>query len=153
MRSIAQTVTLPAPPERLFDIYLSSREHGAAIGSTARVSRRPGGPFAAFDGVLRGQMLAILPKRLIVQSWRGSDWRKSEPDSILVLAFSPARRGGRITLVHAHVPTRHRAGIRSPGGAISSAGAPGDGRPRRRARQPRGRRRASYSASVAAFGG
>ena len=56
-------------------------------------------------------MLAILPKRLIVQSWRGSDWRKSEPDSILVLAFSPARRGGRVTLVHAHVPTRHRAGV------------------------------------------
>ena len=77
------------------------------------MSRRPGGPFAAFDGMLRGRMLAILPKRLIVQSWRGSDWLKSELDSILVLAFSRAGRGGRITRVHAHVRERHRAGIRT----------------------------------------
>ena len=63
--------------------------------------------------MLRGRMLAILPKRLIVQSWRGSDWLKSELDSILVRAFSPAGRGGRITLVHAHVPEPHRAGIRT----------------------------------------
>jgi activator of HSP90 ATPase len=111
-RTIAHTVTLPAPPERLFQIYLSSREHGAAIGSTAKVSRRAGGPFTAFRGMLRGRMLAILPRHLIVQTWRGSDWKKSEPDSILVLAFSKATRGGRITLVHANVPERHQAAIR-----------------------------------------
>ncbi len=94
-RTISHTVTLPAPPERLFDIYMSPTAHGAA-----------------FDGMLRGRMLAIVPRRLIVQTWRGSDWKKSEPDSVLVLAFGKAGRGGRITLVHANIPERHHAGIR-----------------------------------------
>lgn len=108
---IVHTVTLPAPPRRLFDVYMTSAEHAAAIGSTARVSRRVGGAFSAFDGMLRGRMLAIVPGRTIVQTWRGSDWTKSEPDSILVLTFEKSGRGGRIALVHANIPARHRAGI------------------------------------------
>lgn len=111
-RTITQTVTLPAPPERLFDIYMTSREHAAAIGSTATVSRKVGGRFTAFDGWLQGRTLAVVPKRLIVQAWRGADWKKSELDSILVLSFEKAGRGGRIALVHANVPERHAAGIR-----------------------------------------
>jgi uncharacterized protein YndB with AHSA1/START domain len=110
-RTIAHTVTFASSPERLFDIYMAPAQHGAAIGSTATVSRKPGSPFAAFDGMLRGRMLAVVPKRLIVQTWRGSDWRKSEADSILILAFGKAGRGGQITLVHANVPERHVAGI------------------------------------------
>ncbi|MGH2362840.1 MAG: SRPBCC domain-containing protein, partial [bacterium] len=78
-RTITQSVTFATPPERLYDIYMNSARHGAAIDSTASVSRRVGGPFAAFDGVLRGRLLAIVPRRMIVQTWRGSDWKKSEP--------------------------------------------------------------------------
>ncbi len=111
-RTITQSVAFAAPPEELYDIYMNSARHGAAIDSTASVSRRVGGPFAAFDGMLRGRMLAIVPKRMIVQTWRGSDWKKSEADSILILTFGKAGRVGRVNLVHASVPERHHTGIR-----------------------------------------
>ncbi|MBI3028868.1 MAG: SRPBCC domain-containing protein [Candidatus Rokubacteria bacterium] len=111
MKTIQQAVTFGVSPERLYDTYMDSKRHGAAIGSSASVSRKVGGTFSAFGGMLRGRILARVPGRMIVQTWRGSDWRKSEADSILILTFSKAPRGGRINLVHANISDRHYAGI------------------------------------------
>jgi uncharacterized protein YndB with AHSA1/START domain len=72
-RTIRQTATFRASPEALFDTYLSSRKHSAATGAPAVMSRKVGGRFRAHGGHLRGRNLAIVPKRLIVQSWRGSN--------------------------------------------------------------------------------
>jgi hypothetical protein len=59
-----------------------------ATDAKAVMSRRVGGTFSAHAGHLRGRNLAIVPKRLIVQSWRGSNWKKGDLDSTLVLVFS-----------------------------------------------------------------
>ncbi len=109
MKTIQQTVKFPAPPEKLFDIFLDSKKHAAAVNSQASVSRKVGGRFRIFGGALQGKNLAIVPKRMIVQVWRGSNWTKSEGDSVLILTFSKARGGGRIQLVHV-LPDRHYAG-------------------------------------------
>ncbi len=109
MKTIQQTVKFPAPPEKLFDIFLDSKKHAAAVNSQASVSRKVGGRFRIFGGALQGKNLAIVPKRMIVQVWRGSNWTKSEGDSVLILTFSKARGGGRIHLVHV-LPDRHYAG-------------------------------------------
>lgn len=111
-KTIQQTVQFSVSPEELFDIYLNSKKHSAAINSKATVSRKVGGKFLAFHGGLTGRNLAIVPKRRIVQSWRGSDWRKAELDSILILTFSRAPGGAQITLVHASVPDKWHALIK-----------------------------------------
>ena len=42
---------------------------------------------------------------MIVQTWRGSDWDKSDVDSILVLTFSEANNDQtQLEMVHANVP-------------------------------------------------
>jgi len=110
-KTILQTVRFSVPPERLFDIYMDSRKHSAATDSRASISRRVGGRFTAHDGWIRGKNLVVVPKRLIVQSWRGADWKKTELDSILILTFSGARGRARLTMVHANVPERSYAGI------------------------------------------
>ncbi len=110
-KTIQQTVKFAAPPEKLFDVYLDSKKHAAAINSRASISRRVGGRFSAFGGMLRGRILALVPKRMIVQTWRGSDWKKSDGDSILILTFTKASGGGRIHLVHANIPDRRYAHI------------------------------------------
>ena len=38
--------------------------------------------------MLSGSNLLIIPNHLIVQSWREKPWKKTDPDSILVLRFS-----------------------------------------------------------------
>jgi activator of HSP90 ATPase len=110
-KTIQQTVKFGVPPARLFDIYMDSKKHSAAIGYTASVERKAGGRFTAFDGMLRGRILALVPGRMIVQSWRGVDWRKRELDSILTLTFEKARGGARLGLVHANIPDRRAASI------------------------------------------
>jgi activator of HSP90 ATPase len=111
-RIIRQSVVLPATPERLYAMYLSPRDHAAIIDAGVKIGRRVGAKFSAWDGDLYGTILQLVPGKLIVQSWRASDWAKSDPDSTLILSFHRDRRGGRIDLVHVNVPDKHAAGVR-----------------------------------------
>ncbi len=53
-------------------------------------------------------MLHIKPNKMIVQTWRGSDWEKSEMDSILILTFSDADDDRtQLEMVHANVPEKY----------------------------------------------
>ncbi len=78
-KTIRQTVRLSASPDELFGTYMDSKKHGAAVSSTASISRAAGGKFSVFGGYVQGRNLLIVPKRMIVQSWRGRDWRAGEP--------------------------------------------------------------------------
>jgi hypothetical protein len=53
-KTIQQTVKFAAPPERLFDIYLDSKKHAAAVNSQASISRKVGGTFRIFGGTTQG---------------------------------------------------------------------------------------------------
>ena len=105
-KTIQQTVRLPASPRALYDIYMDARKHAAAVGSTVAISRKVGGAFRAFGGMLRGKVLAIVPGQMIVQAWRAGNWRRTDLDSVLILTFRRAPGGGRVDLVHANVPDR-----------------------------------------------
>src|SRR5205814_6119675 len=87
-KTIQQRVEFPVSPERLFEIYTDSKRHSAATGSPATVSKKVGGKFSAFGGMLSGRNLAVIPNQMIVQAWRGSHWKETDPDSILILKFS-----------------------------------------------------------------
>ena len=93
-KTVQQTVRFPAPPEELFDSYLDPARHAAITGQPAQISARPGGEFHAFDGRVSGRIVAVIPKRLIVQTWRAHHWTKEDADSILVLVFSGDRGYG-----------------------------------------------------------
>jgi activator of HSP90 ATPase len=103
-KTIVQQVKFAAAPGTLFGIYMDSKKHSAAIGSKAKVGREVGSTFEAWDGYITGKMLAVFPKRAIVQTWRGSDWAQRDADSILTLAFDKAPGGALLTLVQANVP-------------------------------------------------
>ena len=110
-KTIQQTVRFPAPPEELFDSYLDPARHAAMTGQPAQISARPGGEFRAFDGRLSGRIVAVIPKRLIVQTWRVHHWTKEDTDSILVLAFSGDRGYGQIDLIHVNVADHDVQGV------------------------------------------
>ena len=90
-------------PKQLYEIYMDSKKHAAAIGSKAAVQNKVGGSFSAF-GMLQGKFLALVKDKMIVQAWRSSKFRKSDEDSILILRFGPVQGGARIHLVHAFIP-------------------------------------------------
>jgi activator of HSP90 ATPase len=112
MRSvIRQTITLPAKPVRLFQMYVSSELHSAFTGNPATISESPGSPFSAFDGALSGTTLQIVEPSVIVQSWRSVSFHDSDPDSTLILYFHNAGDEGQIELIHLDVPEQDFDGV------------------------------------------
>ena len=111
-RTIEQAITFRAEPARLYRIYLSSREHAKACGGwgTSTIQARVGGRMTMAPHI-KGKFLLLVPGTLIVQTWRGSNWKRSELDSVLILAFASRRGGCRLTMVHANVPDAHAASI------------------------------------------
>ena len=110
-RAIQQSVTLKASPAELYETFLDSKKHSGVTGAPAKISRTAGGRFTAFGGQLQGRTLLTVPKRLIVQAWRSSQWKAGDPDSILILQFSKAARGSTIDLVHVNVPAHDHKGV------------------------------------------
>ncbi len=91
-KAIQQSVKFPAPPEVLFEMYMDSKKHSESTGAPATISRQAGGKFTAFGGQLSGKTLAVVPNKMIVQSWRGP-WKAEDLDSILVITFEKMDRG------------------------------------------------------------
>ncbi len=102
-QTIQQSVVLPANPDELFDAYLDARRHAAITGAPVRIGASRGAEFHAFNGALSGRILEVMPKQLIVQTWRASHWTLADLDSILILRFSADPAGGRIDAVHANI--------------------------------------------------
>ena len=92
-------------------MYLDAAEHSAFSGSPVTISSQPGAAFRAFDGALSGTILQVVPKCLIVQSWRSSNWGPADLDSTLILTFLPEPDGGRIELTQVNVVDADFAGV------------------------------------------
>jgi activator of HSP90 ATPase len=110
-RTIILAASLPAMPDKLFDMYLDAEAHAAFTGLRVILEPHRGGVFEAFDGMLSGTILHVEPKTLIVQTWRSGNWPLTAMDSVLMLSFWPAEDGARIELVHVNVPEEDFAGV------------------------------------------
>lgn len=110
-RTVTLAVDLPATPARLYAMYLSPKIHGAFTGAPVQIAARAGALFRAFGGALTGTILQVIPRRLIVQSWRSTEFGKRDIDSTLVLSFSALGKGGRIELTHVNVADGDFAGV------------------------------------------
>jgi activator of HSP90 ATPase len=100
-----------ATPAKLYELFADSAKHTAATGMPAKISRKVGGNWTAFGKMLLGKNLALIPNRMIVQAWRSSEWKKSDPDSILVVSFEKVEGGAKVDLVHVGVPEYDHAGV------------------------------------------
>ena len=110
-RTVQQVVVLPVSPDRLFDMYLDPAKHAAFTSAPVTIGSQAGLPFRAFNNMLLGTILQVVPKRLIVQSWRSGHWKAEDIDSTLILTFWPDEDSGRIELVHVNVPDHDFEGV------------------------------------------
>ena len=111
MKTIIQKVEFKTAPKELYDIFLDSKKHTEATGGKATASNKVGGKFSAWKGHIRGKNLHLVPGRLIVQTWRARDFKKGEPDSVLILTFKKKGKGSELTMVHTMVPDKDAPGI------------------------------------------
>ncbi len=92
-------------------MYLNAKVHAAFTGAPVTIAARVGARFTAFRGALSGEILQLVPNRLIVQSWRSTGFGKRDIDSTLMLAFFPRGKGGRVELTHVNVADRDFGGV------------------------------------------
>ena len=111
LKPITQSVKFDVSAAELFETFLDSKRHSAATGGAAKISRKVGGKFSAWDGQLSGHNLLIVPNQMIVQAWRSTHFGPNDPDSILILEFSKNGSGGCIDMVHANVPEVDYKGV------------------------------------------
>lgn len=109
--TICKTVVLPAAPAELYEMYMDPSVHAEITGAPAKISEEPDSPFEAFGGLLSGSTIRVIKNRLIVQSWRSVNFGKKDPDSTLILSFTPEDDDGRIDLVHLAVPDSDFQGV------------------------------------------
>ena len=101
-----------ATPAQLYELFMDSKKHTAATGMPAKISRKAGGKWSAFGGMILGRTLALVPNRMIVQAWRSSQWKKVDPDSILVVRLEKSASGcATVALTHVGVPEYDHAGV------------------------------------------
>ncbi len=109
---IEQLVSFSATPAKLYELFTDSAKHTAATGMPAKVSRKVGGKWSAFGGMILGKNLVLIPNRRIVQTWRSSEWKKADPDSILVVSFEKSASGGaQVQLAHVGIPEYDHDGV------------------------------------------
>jgi len=110
-KPIVQSVTFKCSPEELFAMFTESKKHSAATGAKASVSAKPGAKWKAYNGMILGKNLMVIPGRMVVQAWRSSQWKENDLDSILIMNFSKTPAGGRIDLIHVGVPQHDYKGV------------------------------------------
>lgn len=104
--TIRQTVIIEAPVHAVFEALMDSKKHEAFTGAQASISRRVGGRISAWDGYISGANVRVEKDKVIVQSWRTTEFKESEPDSKVMFHLSKKGDGTRLMFVHSDVPNR-----------------------------------------------
>jgi activator of HSP90 ATPase len=95
---------LPVSPKRIYEAWIDSEEHSGFTNSEAKIDSHEGGEFSAWDGYITGKTITLEPFSRIVQTWRTTDFKEDEHDSLLEIIFEPVDSGCKVTLNHTELP-------------------------------------------------
>ena len=110
VKTVRKTLTLKATPKQIYDLLMVSKLHTAFTGDKAVVSTKVGGKFSVFSGYSGGKNLKLVPGKLIVQSWRASDWPKDHYSQVS-FALAPVKGGCKLGFVQTGVPAKEAANM------------------------------------------
>ena len=112
LKTLRQSVTLKATPKQVYDLFMVSKLHTAFTGDEAKVSPKVGGKFSVFGGYSEGKHLKLVPGKLIVQTWRASDWPQGHYSEVS-FALAPVKGGCKLSFVQKGIPAQEAAHMRS----------------------------------------
>jgi activator of HSP90 ATPase len=102
--SIHQEEDFKAPPARIYQALLDSRQFAAFSGGrAAEIHPQAGATFSVFEGHIVGRNIELVPDRRIVQAWRVVNWAEGMY-SMAKFELQPQGAGTRIVFDHAGFP-------------------------------------------------
>jgi activator of HSP90 ATPase len=114
MKTLTQKVVFKnTTPAQLYELYMDSKLHSLTTGAPAKITKKEGSSYSAHGDYIKGKNYQLVPGKLIVQSWRANDWKKSDLDSIFMLQFEIKGKDAVLNMVHANLPDDQAEGIKS----------------------------------------
>ena len=111
-KTIAQKVVFKnAAPKVLYNFYMDSKQHAAVTGAPAKITTKVGAQYKVWGDYISGKNLHLVKDKLIVQSWRGSDWRAEDPDSLFMISLEANGKDTVLTMIHSNVPDEQYDGL------------------------------------------
>ena len=111
-KTIVQKVVFKnTTPAALYEMYVNPEKHAALTGGKAKISAKEGERYSVYNGFITGKNLRMVKNKLIVQSWRGSDWKKADLDSTFIIALNQKGRDVELEATHANIPDDQVKGI------------------------------------------
>ena len=110
MKTIRQKVIFKASPQAVYEMLMDSRKHSKFTESKAVISRKVGGKISAYDGYIEGKNLKLIPKKKIVQQWRGSEWPEGHY-SVATFELKKTTNGTQLKFTQTDVPNEHYKSI------------------------------------------
>jgi activator of HSP90 ATPase len=98
-------------PKVLYNLYMDAKLHSKLTGGPAKITSKVGNRFSAHGGYIKGKNLHLVKDKVIVQTWRGSDWSKTDEDSVFSLLFEQKGKDTVVHMSHAFVPDNQYADI------------------------------------------
>jgi activator of HSP90 ATPase len=114
MKTLTQKVVFKnTTPDELYEMYMDAKLHAMLTGAPAKITKKEGASYSAHGDYIKGKNLHLVPGKLIVQSWKGSDWKKSDLNSLFMLQFEKKGSDAVLNMVHANLPDDQAEGIKS----------------------------------------
>ena len=108
---VYKIVSRNTKPSSLYELYTNAKKHTDATGAPARIRPKAGTTFTAFGDYISGKNLQLVKDKLIVQTWRASDWSASAIDSTFIINLEPKGKDVILHAIHANVPDKDAKGI------------------------------------------
>jgi uncharacterized protein YndB with AHSA1/START domain len=106
--TINQSVTVQAPPTKVYDAFMDSKKHGEFTGDKATIDPKVGGKFKVGGDYISGTNLELVRGKRIVQEWTTTEWPEGYPPSRLEITLTPKGSGTVLRMVHSNVPAEQR---------------------------------------------
>jgi len=104
VKTITQTVVVPAQPADVYDAFVNARTHAAFTGAAATGVARVGGRFTSWDGYISGVHRELAKGRRLVQDWTTTEWPDGAEPSHVEFSFTAVKGGTEVRMVHSNVP-------------------------------------------------
>ncbi len=108
-KTIQQTVTFQASPREVYEMLMDSKKHQSLSGERAKLSKKVGGKFTAWNGHITGFNLFLESGRKIVQAWRATGWWP-EHYSVAIFDLQKVKDGTKLWFTQIGVPPHRYSG-------------------------------------------
>jgi activator of HSP90 ATPase len=112
-KTINQTATFAATPEKVYHLIMDSKKHASFTGSKVTMSTKVNGKFSVFDGYCHGYNIELDEGKKIVQAWHFAE--EGWPDdhfSVCTFLLEPAGNKTKLTFRQTGVPEQSADSLR-----------------------------------------